>query len=75
MMEIHRREMLGALLSYAAVAAAGSALMLGVAEAAPLIINQDVDAPTEDFVQQVWWRRRRVCWWHRGRRICRWRRW
>ncbi len=75
MTAVHRREMLGTLLSYAVVAAAGSALTSGAAEAAPLTINKGVNSQTDNLIQDVWWRRRRVCWWHRGRRVCRWRRW
>ncbi|VFU08323.1 hypothetical protein [Methylocella tundrae] len=78
MTAMDRRAMLGTLLGGAAVAAFGLALTPGLAEAAPLMMGKELDAPTENLIEKtvvVVHRRprRRVCWWHRGRRVCRWR--
>jgi hypothetical protein len=73
MTAIHRREILGTLLSGAAIAAFGLALMPAPAESAPLGAGKGLNATTETLAEAVQWRRRRVCWWHRGRRVCRWR--
>lgn len=78
MTAIDRRAMLGTLLGGAAVAAFGLALTPGLAEAAPLTMSRELNAPTENLTEKavvVVHRRRprRVCWWHRGRRVCRWR--
>ncbi len=77
MTAIHRREMLRVVLSGAAVAAAGLALLPVAAEAAPLMMNKNLAAQAGNFVEDavviIRPRRRRVCRWRRGRRVCTWR--
>ena len=77
MTAIHRREMLRVVLSGAAVAAAGFAMLPVAAEAAPLTMNKNLapltENPVEEAVVVIRPRRRRVCWLCRGRRVCTWR--
>lgn len=74
MTAIHRREMLGTLLSGAAVAALRLAFIPEPAESAALMMSNGSKAPTENLVEKaIFWRGRRVCWWRGGRRVCRWR--
>jgi hypothetical protein len=77
MTAIHRREMLRVVLSGAAVATAAFVMLPVAAEAAPLTMNKNLEAPTENLAEEavvvIRPRRRRVCWWRRGRRVCTWR--
>ena len=74
-----RRKVLTLLFSGAAAASAGSVLMTGPAQSAPMTVPKIPSPEPESLVEKtvvfVRRRRRRVCWWHRGRRVCRWRRW
>ncbi len=74
-----RRKVLTLLLSTATATSAGSALMTGQAQSAPMIVPKMRPPEPESLVEKalvyVRRRRRRVCWWHRGHRVCRWRRW